>query len=192
MVHARLDASRAAYAGISRLFQFRRRTIGKQAVIGGYHKRHYRYPNGSLERRAFRRLSRDERISWASHRQTKEEEDQFYSLLGVFNVSMPLIYGEGKKKAYKRLQEEIEKIYKGRSYSAKHLRTELTEPEHDSDQFTISFDFLAIPEAAQFVGRKTELAEMRCLLHGHKSRSAVVLHGLGGIGKTQLTIVYIV
>ena len=59
-------------------------------------------------------FSSDERMSWASYRHTKEEEDQIYSLLGIFDVSMPLIYGEGKEKAYKRLQEEIEKIYRGR------------------------------------------------------------------------------
>jgi len=40
----------------------------------------------------------------------------------------------------------------------------------------------------KFVARENELAEMRRSLHGHKSRSAVVLHGLGGIGKTQLAI----
>jgi hypothetical protein len=68
-------------------------------------------------------FSRDERMCWASHRHTKEEEDQVYSLLGIFDVSMPLIYGEGKEKAYKRLQEEIGKIYKGRRSCPKHLLT---------------------------------------------------------------------
>jgi hypothetical protein len=67
---------------------------------------------------------------------------------------------------------------------------ELTELGDDSDQFAVGFDLLAIPEAAQFVARENELAEMHRLLHGHKSRSVVVLHGLGGIGKTQLAIEY--
>ena len=68
---------------------------------------------------------------------------------------------------------------------------ELTELGDDSDQFAVGFDLSAIPEAAQFVAREKELAEMRRLLHGHKSRLVVVLHGLGGIGKTQLAIEYI-
>jgi hypothetical protein len=67
---------------------------------------------------------------------------------------------------------------------------ELTELGHDSDQFVVDFDLSAIPEAAKFVARENELGEMRRLLQGHKSRSAVVLHGLGGIGKTQLAIKY--
>ena len=41
-----------------------------------------------------------------------------YSLLGIFDVNMPLIYGEGKEKALKRLKEEIEKASKGRSFSS--------------------------------------------------------------------------
>jgi hypothetical protein len=40
------------------------------------------------------------------------------------------------------------------------------------------------------VARENELAEMRQWLQGSKSRSSVVLHGLGGIGKTQLAIEY--
>lgn len=49
----------------------------------------------------------DERMSWAKMRQTKRGEDKAYSLLGLFNVSMPLIYGEGEDKAFRRLQKEI-------------------------------------------------------------------------------------
>ena len=67
---------------------------------------------------------------------------------------------------------------------------ELIELGDNSNQFAVGFDLFAIPEAAQFVARENELAEMRRLLHGHKSRSVVVLHGLGGIGKTQLAIEY--
>jgi hypothetical protein len=62
---------------------------------------------------------------------------------------------------------------------------------HDSDQFIVGFDYLAIPEAAQFVARENQLAEMCRFLHVHDARSAIVLHGLGGIGKTQLSIRYI-
>ncbi|KAI9066347.1 HET-domain-containing protein [Trametes sanguinea] len=48
------------------------------------------------------------RMSWASTRQTTRLEDQAYSLLGVFGVTMPTIYGEGDV-AFRRLQEEIMK-----------------------------------------------------------------------------------
>jgi len=46
------------------------------------------------------------RMSWAAGRQTTRTEDIAYSLLGIFGVNMPLIYGEGQK-AFMRLQEEI-------------------------------------------------------------------------------------
>ncbi|OAK96092.1 HET-domain-containing protein [Phaeosphaeriaceae sp. SRC1lsM3a] len=47
-----------------------------------------------------------QKMSWASHRQTTREEDVAYSLLGIFNIAMPLLYGEGTR-AFQRLQEEI-------------------------------------------------------------------------------------
>ena len=46
------------------------------------------------------------RMSWASRRQTSRIEDQAYSLFGILCVSMPLVYGEGRK-AFQRLQQEI-------------------------------------------------------------------------------------
>lgn len=45
-------------------------------------------------------------MSFASRRVTTRIEDRAYSLFGIFDVNMPLIYGEGKK-AFLRLQEEI-------------------------------------------------------------------------------------
>lgn len=46
------------------------------------------------------------RMSWAADRQTTRPEDIAYSLMGIFNVNLPLIYGEGDN-AFLRLQEEI-------------------------------------------------------------------------------------
>ncbi|KAK3316914.1 heterokaryon incompatibility protein-domain-containing protein [Apodospora peruviana] len=46
------------------------------------------------------------RMSWAAERHTTRVEDVAYCLFGIFDVNMPLIYGEGNK-AFRRLQEEI-------------------------------------------------------------------------------------
>ena len=47
-----------------------------------------------------------QRMSWAAQRVTKRVEDEAYCLLGIFDVNMPMLYGEGEK-AFLRLQEEI-------------------------------------------------------------------------------------
>jgi hypothetical protein len=52
-------------------------------------------------------FSTAERLSWAAHRNVTREEDKAYSLLGLFDVNMPLLYGEGGGKAFARLQEAI-------------------------------------------------------------------------------------
>jgi hypothetical protein len=46
------------------------------------------------------------RMSWASRQVTTRVEDTAYALLGIFNINMPLLYGEGMR-AFTRLQEEI-------------------------------------------------------------------------------------
>ena len=56
--------------------------------------------------------------------------------------------------------------------------------------FSIVFSLSNVSEIEHFVAREGELAEMHRILSGDGSRRTVVLHGLGGIGKTQLTIAY--
>ena len=46
------------------------------------------------------------RMSWASRRNTTRLEDRAYCLMGLFDVNMPMLYGEGRR-AFQRLQEEI-------------------------------------------------------------------------------------
>ena len=50
------------------------------------------------------------KMSWAAKRNTTLLEDEAYCLLGLFNINMPLIYGEGRK-AFTRLQEELIRVY---------------------------------------------------------------------------------
>ncbi|KAI6151171.1 hypothetical protein BKA82DRAFT_771875 [Pisolithus tinctorius] len=45
-------------------------------------------------------------VSWAADRVTTRVEDRAYSLLGLFGVNIPMVYGEGEK-AFRRLQLEI-------------------------------------------------------------------------------------
>ena len=51
-------------------------------------------------------ISVSKRMSWTARRVTTREEDRAYSLLGLFGIHMPTIYGEGRN-AFFRLQEEI-------------------------------------------------------------------------------------
>lgn len=62
--------------------------------------------NGSLPPES---ASIAKRMSWAACRQATRPEDVAYSLMGLFDVNMPMLYGEGAK-AFLRLQEEIMKL----------------------------------------------------------------------------------
>ncbi|PQE03464.1 Tetratricopeptide-like helical domain protein [Rutstroemia sp. NJR-2017a BBW] len=115
-----------------------------------------------------------ERRSWAERRNTTIEEDEAYCLIGLFDVSMVPNYGERRDQAFRRLEDEIHKMYKG----------------VDFEQFAVGLNFVSFSEATQFVAREKELSKIHELLQDHSSRSCVILHGLGGIGKTQLAIIY--
>lgn len=94
------------------------------------------------------------RMLWASKRETKRREDVAYSLLGIFDVYMPLIYGEGVR-AFRRLQEEIIKRHNDLSIFAW-----TSTPSHNSNGLV-----------GTFASSPTEFAECPDL-EPHKSLTA--------------------
>jgi hypothetical protein len=67
-----------------------------------------RIPEGVLTLKTDpREVSVASRMSWAACRETTREEDRAYCLMGLFDVYIPILYGEGLSKAFQRLQLEI-------------------------------------------------------------------------------------
>ncbi len=56
----------------------------------------------------------------------------------------------------------------------------------DPEQLQKTYDMTALPQAAHFVGREKEIASAMDALLAARPADFVVLHGLGGIGKTTL------
>ncbi|KAM0480286.1 hypothetical protein ACHAPX_004117 [Trichoderma viride] len=86
-----------------------------------------------------------QRMSWAARRKTKRAEDLAYCLLGLFGITMPMIYGEGSKEAFFRLQEQIMKTTRDDSILAWGLSRNPSfddSPYFDEDTF-IHGDILA-------------------------------------------------
>ena len=76
----------------------------KAAITEAYGIDEYALDGGDLSR-----LTVARRMAWLSSRETTRVEDMAYCMLGIFDVNMPLLYGEGSK-AFVRLQEEILKL----------------------------------------------------------------------------------
>ncbi|KAH7029604.1 kinesin light chain 1 [Microdochium trichocladiopsis] len=132
-----------------------------------------------------------EREAWIRNRETTCEEDMAYSLLGIFDLYMPLLYGEGRERAQRRLRQKVQKSVKGRTPLSHRGCTLANNLGTYDNNFLISFNLSGVPETPHFVARDGEVAEMRRMLCSDGSRCTVILHGLGGIGKTQLAATYL-
>lgn len=102
-----------------------------------------------------------ERMGWTKSRETTEEEDIVYCLLGILDVSMPASYGEGRKKARIRLEAELS----------------------SSAPFLVPF-----AQNDNFVGRESQLAELEARLFKSNQAAMVAIAGPGGTGKSQLAL----
>ncbi|THU97100.1 HET-domain-containing protein [Dendrothele bispora CBS 962.96] len=101
-------------------------------------------PVEAFEGRRIDTFSIAQRMSWAAFRETSKPEDLAYSLMGIFGVHMPPIYGEGGTKAFIRLQQEIIKVSEDRSIFAWVARPSCNEPRgllaKSLDEFRYSGD----------------------------------------------------
>ncbi|KAJ2998342.1 hypothetical protein NUW58_g359 [Xylaria curta] len=124
-------------------------------------------PVAALRGTALSEFTIDERMSWSQNRETKLAEDRVYSLLGVFDIHMPLIYGEGQEHALRRLRKELEGNQK----------------QQHAPSSTVPFnrdpDFVERPEILTWIAEKCD---------GPATRAALI--GIGGIGKSQAVIEY--
>ncbi|KAF1925387.1 uncharacterized protein M421DRAFT_103125 [Didymella exigua CBS 183.55] len=66
-------------------------------------------PREALHGRNLSRFTVEERMRWSKDRETKRKEDKAYCLLGIFDVFMIHMYGEGEHNAFDRLRVEIGK-----------------------------------------------------------------------------------
>ncbi|KAG8526146.1 uncharacterized protein KY384_000139 [Bacidia gigantensis] len=94
------------------------------------------------------------RMYWASKRETSRAEDMAYCLLGIFDINMPLLYGEGIEKAFRRLQLEIIKDSDDESifaWSTKTRNTSILAP--DPGCFINSRDIVSFSNYRANIGR---------------------------------------
>lgn len=70
-------------------------------------------PIAVLRGQPLSQCSIEERMRWTKNRMTTRSEDQAYCLMGIFDVYMPVIYGEGEM-AMHRLRTEISRAIEGK------------------------------------------------------------------------------
>ncbi|KAF2666026.1 TPR-like protein [Microthyrium microscopicum] len=122
-------------------------------------------------------FSEEERMKWAANRQTTYPEDKVYCLLGIFDVFLPLIYGEGEEYAAQRLRREIQ------------LRSRQNgEQVGEGSQKLSASSLLPFSRNKGFVGREDQLRTLGNLLVGQDSHQRMAIFGLGGCGKSALAI----
>lgn len=123
-------------------------------------------------------FSFDERKAWTESRNTTLEEDKAYSLFGIFDVHMPVLYGEGKHKAFKRLQDKVHENY---LRLAKLWSTEPRDPRVEKKRIELVKDGLLV-DAYRWVFDNPDFKRWH-----HRLESRLLwIKGDPGKGKTML------
>jgi hypothetical protein len=133
----------------------------------------------------------DERILWAAKRKTKRKEDEAYCLFGLFDIHMPLIYGEGKDRAFIRLKEEIYKSSRDGIYASQQDRQRhriITDWLSTTTFPTQQSDIIARrePGTGQWFLETPQFTRWLC-----SSKATLFCPGIPGAGKTMMAAITI-
>jgi hypothetical protein len=124
------------------------------------------------------------RFSWATNRQTTEEEDGAYCLFGIFGVHLPLIYGEGKENAFERLRGAAILKHKGRSHDQEerlgNICSWLSAPDPSTNYHKAHKQRQA--ETGLWLSDGPKFTEWK-----ERAASRLWLYGIPGCGKTILS-----
>ena len=132
-------------------------------------------PALALQGAPLTQLGVDKPFLWMDNRQTKLDEDKVYSLLGIFDVTMPLSYGEGWTNAFRRLREVIDK----REKCAQDLY--LTNPRYDKERIVATKGGL-LEDSYRWILGSYELQRWRSA----QQSTLLWIKGDPGKGKTML------
>ncbi|KAH6644841.1 ankyrin repeat-containing domain protein [Boeremia exigua] len=124
------------------------------------------------------------RFSWAAKRQTTEEEDGAYCLFGIFDVHLPLIYGERKENALERLRSAADLKYNGRSHEREKRLSKICSWLSAPDQ---SINYREALKKRQAETGLWLLESAKFIEWKESAASQLWLYGIPGCGKTVLS-----
>jgi len=142
-------------------------------------------------------FSIEERLIWGERRKTTEEEDQAYCLLGILGVYMPLVYAEGRESAMGRLLREVEHCEQHRLHERSKIDTRTMRVKSLLLTCDAGNRFWVVPRRSNtlFTGQRELRAKLKDQLlpsavrsHEQDKSKVFVLHGIGGVGKSEICI----
>ncbi|PMD26604.1 hypothetical protein NA56DRAFT_654415 [Hyaloscypha hepaticicola] len=175
MVHSSLDTSRAYSPRSVEFFSQENERLGDKGSLESLLHEITGIPVEVFQGKPLIELTIEERMQWVAKRTAKRKEDEAYSLLGIFDLHMPLIYGEGRENAFIRLEREIGEHSKGANI---HSNVHWMVPRAINSLFTGRSDLLSrIQRALQ----SESISAAQC-------QRRFVITGLGGQGKSEICL----
>jgi hypothetical protein len=132
-------------------------------------------PQQVLDGAPLSQFSIEERLRWKGDRETKRDEDAWYSLSGIFGVEIAPAYSEGAASAFRRLMDEIHK--QERCIQDMHI----TDPRDDKKRIEETKGGL-LADSYRWVLDNTTFQQWRKELHNR----LLWVKGNPGKGKTML------